>query len=79
MPERKTALRMIRVVHHVFAKIALPTVGARLGPLALHVAIPAAGDIFRRAGRYGVVGAAVGIIVVIAVISGASAVGPERP
>jgi hypothetical protein len=38
-----------RIVEHVFAEIALPTVGGRLGLLPLDVAILAAGDIFGRA------------------------------
>jgi len=43
------------MVHHVVAEIALAAVGA--GVVALDVAIPAAGDIFVRAGR-DVIGAA---------------------
>jgi hypothetical protein len=42
---------MVRMVHHVFAEIALAAVGARVGVAALNVAILAADDIFRRAGR----------------------------
>src|SRR4249919_3805871 len=45
------------VIQHVFAEIALAAVGAGIGVDALDVAVLAAGDIFRRAGR-DIVGAA---------------------
>jgi len=41
--------RVLRVIQHVFAEVALLAVGARAGSVALSVAIPAAGDILRRA------------------------------
>ena len=45
------------MVHHVVAETALAAVRARVGVVALDVAIPAAGDIFVRA-RRDVIGAA---------------------
>src|ERR1700724_841126 len=54
-----------RVVQHVFAEIALRAVGARVGVVALNVAILAAGDIFRRAHR-DIVGAAKRVVVIAA-------------
>src|ERR1700676_2153373 len=53
---------MVRMVHHVFAEVALPAVGAAVGVDALNVAILAAGDIFRRAHR-NIVGAAERVVV----------------
>jgi hypothetical protein len=37
----------VRVVQHVLAEIALPAIGARVGVIALDVAVLAAGDVFR--------------------------------
>src|SRR6478735_5315255 len=50
------------VVQHVFAEIALAAVGAGVGVDALDVAVLAAGDIFRRAGR-DIVGAAERVVI----------------
>src|SRR5580692_11030625 len=44
-------LRVFRMVQHVFAEIALFAIGAGVGVGVLDVAILAAGDVFRRAGR----------------------------
>jgi hypothetical protein len=57
-------LRMVRMVHHVFAEIALRPVGLRIGVVALNVAVLAAGDIFRRAHR--IAGAAERVVVIAA-------------
>jgi hypothetical protein len=54
--------RPVRVVQHVFAEIALAAVGAGVGVDALHVAVLAAGDIFRRADR-DIVGATERIVI----------------
>ena len=53
----------VRIVHHVFAEIALPPIGAGFGVLALDVAILAACDIFRRADRDLAIALAVLIVV----------------
>src|SRR5690242_7572849 len=58
-----TALVPVRIVHHVFAEIALPPVGAGFGVLALDVAVLAAGDIFGRADRHLAAGLAILIVV----------------
>jgi hypothetical protein len=55
-------LRMVRMVQHVFAEIALRAVGLRIVVVALDVAILAAGDIFRGAHR-DIVGAAERVVV----------------
>ena len=52
----------IRMAHHVFAEVALATIGTRVEPGALDVAVLAAGDIFRRA-DLDIVGAAERVIV----------------
>lgn len=54
---------MIRMVQHVLAEIALTAIGARIGIVALNIAVLAAGDIFRRTGL-DVVGAAERIVVI---------------
>src|SRR3569833_186595 len=53
------------MVHHVFAEIPLAPVSAGFGTLTLYIAVLAAGDVVRRAGRHGVVGAAVGVVVIV--------------
>jgi hypothetical protein len=60
---RVLAALVIRMVQHVFAEIALAAVGARVGGVALNVAILAAGDVFRRAGL-DIVGAAERVVVI---------------
>src|ERR1700682_2883828 len=55
--------RPLRMIQHVFAEIALAAVGARVGVVALDVAVLAAGDIFWRADR-DIVGAAEGVVVI---------------
>ena len=50
MLPRKRPSRMLWMVQHVFAEIALAAIGAGVGVVALNVAVLAAGDIFRRAG-----------------------------
>jgi hypothetical protein len=55
-------LRVVGMVHHVFAEIALTAVGACIGVTALNVAILAAGDVLRRACR-DIAGAAERIVV----------------
>jgi hypothetical protein len=50
------------MVHHVFAEIALTTIGARVGVAALNVPVLAAGDILRRTGR-DIIGAAERVVV----------------
>src|SRR4030088_606371 len=54
--------RMFWMVQHVFAEIALRAVGARVGVVALNVAVLAAGDIFRRP-HLDIVGAAERVVV----------------
>jgi len=51
------------MVQHVFAEIALATVGLCLRCIALNVAILAAGGIFGRAGLH-IVGTAIGVVVI---------------
>jgi hypothetical protein len=58
-------LRMVRMVQHVVAEIALAAVGAGVGVVALDVAVLAAGDVFRRTDR-DIVGAAEGVVVIAA-------------
>src|ERR1700730_12438036 len=60
--ENLLELRVVRVVQHVVAEIALTAVGARVGVVAHDIAVLAAGYILRRAGR-DVVGAAKCIVV----------------
>ena len=55
-------LRPHRVVQHVFAEVALTAVGARGGVAPYHVAVLAAGDIFRRTDR-DIVGAADRVVI----------------
>ena len=57
------------MVQHVFAEVALTAIGARVGIVALNVAILAASDILRRA-RRGVVGTAECIVVATGVDHG---------
>ena len=45
------SVRLGRIVHHVFAEVALLLVGAVDGETTLRITIPAAVDIFRRTGR----------------------------
>src|SRR6202035_6047803 len=44
-------LRMVRMVQHIFAEVALAAVGAGVGVVALNVAIFAAGGVFPRGDR----------------------------
>src|SRR5260370_35141592 len=50
-PGMTKTLRVVRMVQHVFAEIALAAGGARGGVGGEHVAVPAAGDIFAGADR----------------------------
>ena len=54
---------MVRMIQHVLAEIALAAIGARVGVVALNVAVLAAGDIFRRA-VFDIIGAAERIVVI---------------
>ena len=47
----RRSVRLGRIVHHVFAEVALLLVGAVDGETTLRIAILAAVDIFGRAGR----------------------------
>jgi hypothetical protein len=55
-------LRVVGVIQHVFAEVALLSVRACAGVGVLSVAIPAAGDILRRADR-DIIGAAERIVI----------------
>ena len=57
------------MIHHVLAEVALTAVGARVGVGVLDVAVLAAGDVFRRAGR-DIIGAAERIVVAAGVDHG---------
>jgi hypothetical protein len=61
--ELHRSLRMIRVIEHVFAEVALAAVGFGLGCVALDVAVLAAGGVFGRT-RLHIVGAAIGVVVI---------------
>ena len=63
MGSRLGFLRLVRIVEHVFAEIALLPVGAIDSVAALGIAIPAASDIFRCAGCDLATGAAEGVVV----------------
>jgi hypothetical protein len=69
------------MVHHIVGEIALTAIGARVGVVALNVAILAAGNIFGRAGR-DVVGAAVRIVIAACIghgrLSSLKTTGEER-
>jgi hypothetical protein len=54
---------MVRVIEHVFAEIALPSVRARVRRVALGVALPAAIDIIGRSRRDLAAGTAEGVVV----------------
>jgi len=56
-------LRMVGMIQHILAEIALAAIGARVGVVALHVAILAAGDILRRA-LFDIVGPAECVVVI---------------